>query len=103
MATSNTESEYVALASIAKQSQWIAQVLRDMGHADCLGKDPNQVDIRGDNTGSLALVKNPHLHERSKHIDICYHYTRDLAKQGRIRVSYVPTKDGSGRLHEAIT
>jgi hypothetical protein len=93
VATSSTESEYIALASIAKQSQWLAQVLRDMGHADCLGKNPNQVDIRGDNTGSLALVKNPHLHERSKHIDICHHYTRDLAKQGKIRVSYTPTVD----------
>jgi hypothetical protein len=28
----------------------------------------------GDNQGSLALVKNPRLHERSKHIDICYHF-----------------------------
>jgi hypothetical protein len=64
-----------------------------MGFAKCLGKDPKLVKIKGDNTGSLALVKNPHLHERSKHIDICHHYTRDLAKQGRIRLMYIPTED----------
>ena len=45
----------------------------------------------GDNQGSLALVKNPHLHERSKHIDICYHYIRDLAEQGKLQVNYIPT------------
>jgi hypothetical protein len=93
VSTSSTEAEYVALASMAKQTQWLAQILRDMGFAERLGKDINLVEMRGDNTGSLALVKNPHLHERSKHIDICHHYTRDLAKQGRIRLAYIPTGD----------
>ena len=45
----------------------------------------------GDNQGALALVKNPHLHERSKHIDICYHYIRDLCEKGRLEVAYTPT------------
>lgn len=43
----------------------------------------------GDNQGALALVQNPHLHERSKHIDICYHFVRDLAEKGRLEVSFV--------------
>jgi hypothetical protein len=64
-----------------------------MGFADCLGKDPKLVKIKNDNTGLLVLVKNPYLHERSKHIDIYHHYTRDLAKQGRIRLEYIPTKN----------
>lgn len=47
----------------------------------------------GDNQGALALVSNPHLHERSKHIDIAYHFIRDLAEQGKISISYIPTED----------
>jgi len=39
----------------------------------------------------MALVKNPHLHERSKHIDICYHHIRDLEARKRIAISYIPT------------
>ena len=45
----------------------------------------------GDNQGALALVQNPHLHEQSKHIDICYHFTHDLAEKGRLDVSFIPT------------
>ena len=41
----------------------------------------------------MALAKNPHLHEKSKYIDVCYHYTRDLEDKGRIQVSYIPTED----------
>jgi hypothetical protein len=47
----------------------------------------------GDNQGAIALTKNPHLHERLKHIDVCYHFVRDLAEQGRLDVAYVPTAD----------
>jgi hypothetical protein len=92
VATSSTESEYVALSAAAKQAVWINQVLIDMGYTQYVDSS-HGVDIRGDNQGSLALVKNPHLHERSKHIDICYHNSRDLQKRGKIQTSYVPTAD----------
>jgi hypothetical protein len=36
--------------------------------------------VNADNQGSVALTKNPVFHDRSKHIDIQYHYTRDLVK-----------------------
>ena len=49
--------------------------------------------MRGDNQGALALVKNPHLHERSKHINICYHYIYDLAEKKRLEIEYVPTAE----------
>ena len=81
------------MSQCSKSSQWIAQVLRDMGYPQYIGSSVNTVDIRGDNQGALALVKNPHLHERSKHIDISYHYIRDLAEKGKITVSYIPTED----------
>ena len=57
------------------------------------GREIASVDIRGDNQGAIALVKNPHLHERSKHIDICYHHIRDLAERNKISVSYIPTDE----------
>jgi hypothetical protein len=47
----------------------------------------------GDNQGALALVKNPYLHERSKHIDISHHYIRDMAEKKRLEITYIPTAD----------
>ena len=46
-----------------------------------------------DNQWALALVKNPHLHERSKHIDICNHFFRDLAEKKKLIMQYIPTDE----------
>ena len=33
--------------------------------------------------------------KRSKHIDICFHYTRDIASRGTIKVQRIPSKDNA--------
>jgi hypothetical protein len=55
--------------------------------------DANIVHMLGDNMGAIALTKNPHLNDRSKYIDICHHFVRDLERNRRLQVSYVPTAD----------
>jgi hypothetical protein len=87
------ESEYVALSAWTKQGQWFAQLLRDMRRNTYIGPDINIVQMLGDIIGAIALTKNPHLNERLKYIDICYHFVYDLARNGRLRVSNVPTTD----------
>jgi hypothetical protein len=56
---------------------------------DVRGREIISVNIYRDNQGAIALVKNPHLYKRSKHINIYYHYIQDLAKRERISVSYI--------------
>ena len=46
-----------------------------------------------DNQGALILIKNAHLNERSKHVDIYYYFIRDLAEKGELRVDYIPTAE----------
>jgi hypothetical protein len=91
VATSSTESEYIAQATNAKTTQWLAQVLKDMGNPELIATDGKTVRMRADNQGAIALTKNPHLHERSRHIDISYHYVRDLVQKGRVEINYIPT------------
>jgi H2-forming N5,N10-methylenetetrahydromethanopterin dehydrogenase-like enzyme len=57
------------------------------------GQARSRIQMLGDNQGALALAKNPHLHERSKHIDICYHFIRDLTEKGKVIKSYINTVD----------
>ena len=45
----------------------------------------------GNNQGALALVKNPYLYERSKHINISYYFIRDLAEKHRLEITYILT------------
>ena len=56
-------------------------------------KNRTTVDIRRDNQGALALVKNPYLYKRLKYIDVCYHYIRDLAEKKKLEIKYVPTTE----------
>jgi hypothetical protein len=93
VATATTEAEYIAMSYTAKQGQWIAQILRDLGFGGYVAKNHQTVDTRGDNQGAIALTKNPHLTERSKHIDISYHYVRDLQEKNKVDIKYVPTKE----------
>ena len=44
-----------------------------------------------DNQGAVALAKKPHDHGRTKHIDICYHYSREEVKDGTIKLHYCRT------------
>jgi len=91
VATSTAESEYIAQAMYAKQGQWAAQIFRDLGMQKYVSRNGQTVHMYGDNQGALALVKNPHLHERSKHIDICHHFVRDLSEKKRLEITYIPT------------
>ena len=93
VATATTEAEYVAMSYTAKQGQWIAQILRDLGNGGYVAENHQTVDTRGDNQGAIALAKNPHLTERSKHIDIAHNYVRDLYEKNRVDIKYVPAAE----------
>ena len=48
--------------------------------------------IRIDNQGAMNLAKNPVHHQRTKHIDIKYHFIRLEIQEGKINLEYVPTE-----------
>lgn len=93
VSTSSCESEYIALATCAKQGQWVGQIFRDLGFGKYVGRDPRMVQMFGDNQGAITLTQNAYLNERSKHIDICYHFIRDLVERGYLKVDYIPTDE----------
>ncbi|KAI1004928.1 hypothetical protein K3495_g3288 [Podosphaera aphanis] len=64
-----------------------------MGYPQYIAPNGITVETKGDNQGAIALIKNPHLNERSKHIDICYHHVRELHENNRISTQYVPTNE----------
>ena len=51
------------------------------------------VGLRGDNQAALSTVQDAHTHDRSRHIDITYHYVRQLRKARKIIVEYVPSAE----------
>jgi len=49
--------------------------------------------IHCDNISSIKLSKNPIVHGRSKHIDVRFHFLRDLAKDGVIELNHCNSQD----------
>ncbi len=92
VSTSTVEAEYIALCSAAKQAVWLRSLFLELGQGQFLLDTPGQpVQVYGDNQGTLALVENPENHQRTKHIDIQYHYIRHLVNTARVEVAYCPT------------
>ncbi|CAB1116127.1 unnamed protein product [Ectocarpus sp. CCAP 1310/34] len=50
-----------------------------------------KIKVLEDNKGALALIENPFSSARSKHIDVRFHFIRELFKSGKIPAEYVPT------------
>ena len=46
-----------------------------------------------DNRGAIDLSRNPKHHNRTKHIDVSYHFTRERIASKEIDAGYVSTKE----------
>jgi hypothetical protein len=46
-----------------------------------------------DNQSCIKMTENPVFHYKSKHIEIRYHYIRDMVQRGVVRLQYVGTNE----------
>jgi len=96
VAASSTEAEYIATAFAAKEAIWLRQLLREVEQQFIDPKEQSKLPatmLYGDNQGSISLTKNPENHQRTKHIDVQYHFTRARVESHEIAVEYIPTAD----------
>jgi hypothetical protein len=49
--------------------------------------------IHCDNSSSIKLSKNPILHGRCKHIDVRFHFLRDLTRDGIVELVHCRSQD----------
>ena len=83
---STTVAEYVALAFASKQSIWVRRGLA------LLNIDTTST-IHCDNQAAIKLTENTGVSDRTKHIDVKFHFVRELREKGDIRIVSVGTKD----------
>jgi hypothetical protein len=55
------------------------------------GDTEGATTIFNDNQSSIKMVHNPIMHENTKHIDIHYHFVRELQETEQVDVKYVPS------------
>ena len=87
VALSSCESEYVAATTAACQGIWLARLLGEFREME-----EKTVRLKVDNKSAISLAKNPVMHDRSKHIELRYHFIRDCVETKKIELEYVATE-----------
>ena len=98
IAISIIEVEYMTLSTCAKKKLWIAQFFRNLNLIKYFEIELNQMTITQNDKHEICssmqflknnqianlLIKNAHIHEKSKHIDVIYHNIRNLHQKNLI-------------------
>jgi hypothetical protein len=88
VAQSTCEAELYAEAAAINEAKWLEGLLSEIGLEAAAAPL-----ILGDNQGTQKISTNDIKSERTKHIDIKYHYVQDEIKNERIQLKWIPTKE----------
>ncbi|CBF79105.1 hypothetical protein AN7090.2 [Aspergillus nidulans FGSC A4] len=91
VATSSNEAEYIAASEASREAYWIREIMKDLRLFD--DQHAPGIPLHMDNKGAIDLTMSDIQTKRSKHIDIRYHYTRDMVDQGIIHIKQIPTAE----------
>jgi len=84
VALSTIEGEYMALAEAMKEEIWLKGLISDLGFSQ------DKVIIFCDSLSAICFAKDQVHHERTKHIDVRYHF---ICIEKRIEVQRVDTRE----------
>jgi len=90
VAESTCESEYIAASEAAKEATWLQNFIGDLGVVPTISEP---IEIFCDNTGAVALTKEPKDHGKTKHIKRKFHYVRHRVEDGDILVSRISSEE----------
>jgi hypothetical protein len=88
MALSSVETEYMVASLAACEARWLRKFLLGL-----FEQELEATVIHCDNKSCIKLSENPVFHDRSKHIDIRYHFIRDYVQRGVVRLDYIQTDE----------
>lgn len=91
VALSSCEAEYIAAAGATCEPVWLAQLL-----AELVGGAILAPKLKVDNRSAVALMKNHVHHDRSKHIDVKFHFIRECCDWKLIDVEFVGAEQQLG-------
>ena len=90
VASSSTHAEYIAMYEGATEFEWMKGLLVELGQGEFV---PKPCPIFADNNPAIDIANNNGVSDRTKHINVKYHYIRDLVERGVIEFKYVKSKE----------
>ena len=76
VALSTTKAEYITISEAAKEMIWLKNFLNE------LGKEQDNTSMFSDNQSAISLAKNPVFHSICNHVQLRYHFIRELINDG---------------------
>ena len=76
------------MAQAVSEVIWLVRLLEELGINNL-----TPIQLNCDNQSALHIARNPVFHERTKHIEIDCHFTRDKVLEGLLQLTYLPTSD----------
>lgn len=73
---STAEVEYIVACVATREALWLCKLLTGL-----FGQSLDPTIIHCDNQSCVKLSTNPLFHDRMKHVEIQYHYIRDMVQR----------------------
>ena len=78
----------MAIVEVIKEVVWMRKLLSEFSFTI---QEP--IDIYTDNQSAIKILENDCQHDRSKHIEIKYHFIRDEIKRKRVLLKWIDTEN----------
>jgi hypothetical protein len=92
VAQSTAEAEYYALGDGTKEALFLKQWFNYYYPMNINNQTiPLYITLKSDNNGAILMADHPTDHNRTKHIDIKYHFIREHIHNKSIKIEYVDT------------
>ena len=88
VAASTCEAEYIAASEAAHEGIWMKELITDLG---VVPSASGPMTLFCDNTGAIAIAKEPRFHRKTKHIKRRYNSIQDHVQSGVIDICKVHT------------
>ena len=88
--TSSAEAEYIALGEAIKELLWCHSWLSEVFGENAIGT----MVVYEDNKAAIQLGQHSDMiSQRTKHIDVRYHFLRQHISSGKITLTWIPSKE----------
>ena len=90
IALSTVEAEYMSLSSCVQEVLWLRALINEIDPA-MVHNHPTEIFC--DNLGAIQLSNNDIVSNKSKHIDLRYHFLKEHIKSNEIKLTHIRTDD----------
>ncbi|MCO5593130.1 hypothetical protein L7F22_047136 [Adiantum nelumboides] len=83
---SSAEAEFVAVAQATKEGMWIQMLLTELN----MIPQPSLITFQ---VSCIYLARNPKHSEKTKHMDLKYHFIREMVEEKKLFLEHTSTED----------